>query len=61
MFDYISWPETMVGNRNQLAKADKDDILNKLNAKQHVSRDDKPFGDGHASEHIVKLISEFKA
>ena len=61
VFDYISWPETMVGNRNQLAKADKDDILNKLNAKQHVSRDDKPFGDGHASEHIVKLISEFKA
>lgn len=61
VFDYVVWPETMIENRNQLARADKSDILNKLNAKQHVSKDDKPFGDGHASEHIVKIISEFKA
>lgn len=59
VFDYVVWPETMIDNRNQLAKADKKDILNKLSAVQHVSNERKPFGDGHSAEKIVKLISDF--
>lgn len=59
VFDYVVWPETMIDNRNQLAKADKNDILNKLNAVQCVSNENKPFGDGHSAGKIVKLISDF--
>ena len=49
----------MVYNRNQLAKPNKEDILEKLSAKQYVDKDYKPFGDGHAAEKITQLITEF--
>lgn len=58
ILDFIVWPETMVGNRNQLAKPDMNDILNKLNKSQTVDDNYQPFGDGHASEKIVKLLLE---
>ena len=32
--DHVVWPETMVDNRNQLARPDKNDILKKLSAEQ---------------------------
>ena len=60
VLDYVVWPETMVGNRNQLAKADHNDILNKLSATQTIDPDYKPFGDGHAAEKICKIIKEWE-
>lgn len=59
IFDYVCWPETMVGNQNQLSKPDKCDILSKL--AEIVTREEnyQPFGDGHSAVNIVKAISEF--
>lgn len=57
VFDYVSWPETMKDNRNQLAKPKKEDILNKLNKGQTV-REDYSFGDGKSYEKIVNKIEE---
>lgn len=48
----------MVGNRNQLAKADHADILKKLSAKQAIDPAYQPFGDGHAAEKICEIIRE---
>lgn len=56
VLDYVVWPETMVGNRNQLAKADTEDILRKLSAQQHIDPGYQPFGDGHAAEKICDVI-----
>lgn len=60
VLDYIVWPETMVGNRNQLAKANKQDILEKLQKEQIVDSMYQPFGDGHAAEKICKIINEWE-
>lgn len=60
VFDYVVWPETMIDNRNQLAKADRNDILEKINCRQVISEKEKPFGDGHSAEKIVELISEYE-
>lgn len=59
VFDYVCWPETMVGNQNQLAKPFRQDILEKLAST--VSRDEsyQPFDDGHSAERITKIISDF--
>lgn len=56
VLDYVVWPETMVGNRNQLAKADREDILYKLSKKQVIDPAYRPFGDGHAAENICAVI-----
>lgn len=58
VLDFVVWPETMVDNRNQLAKADHEDILRKLSAKQHIDPTYQPFGDGHAAEKICEIIRE---
>lgn len=58
VLDFVVWPETMIGNRNQLAKPDMNGILEKLNIKQTIDNDYQPFGDGHAGEKIVKLLLE---
>lgn len=60
IFDHIVWPETMIDNRNQLAKPDKEDILAKLNAQQVINADNQPFGDGHSAEKIVDAILNYK-
>ena len=60
VLDFIVWPETMVDNRNQLAKADHDDILRKLAAKQTIDPNYQPFGDGHAAEKICRIISDWE-
>lgn len=57
VFDYIVWPETMKDNRNQLAKPDKNDILEKL-SKEQVIREDHSFGDGYSYKKIVNKIEE---
>ena len=60
VLDYVVWPETMVGNRNQLAKADTADILTKLAAEQHIDPSYQPFGDGHAAEKICDVIRQWE-
>lgn len=59
ILDFVCWPETMVDNRNQLAKPLKDDILSKLGNLQRIDPVYLPFGDGHACEKIVKIMDEF--
>lgn len=58
VLDFVVWPETMVGNRNQLAKADHKDILDKLSAEQTIDPNYQPFGDGHAAERMCDIIRE---
>ena len=58
VMDYVVWPETMVDNRNQLAKPDRADILEKLSREQHIDPDYRPFGDGHAAEKICQIITQ---
>lgn len=57
VFDYVGWPETMVDNRNQLAKPDKTDILKKLSKEQKVT-ETSVFGDGKSALKIVKYLNE---
>jgi UDP-N-acetylglucosamine 2-epimerase (non-hydrolysing)/UDP-GlcNAc3NAcA epimerase len=59
VLDFVCWPETMVGNCNQLARPDKQDILNKLNVPVVFDENYQPFGDGHSSEKIVDVIRKF--
>ena len=60
VLDFVVWPETMVGNRNQLAKADHKDILKKLSATQTIDPNYQPFGDGHAAEKICHIINKWE-
>ena len=60
VFDYVVWPETMGGNRNQLVKPDKQDILAKLSATQTINPEYHPFGDGNAAGKICDIIREWK-
>ena len=57
IFDYVVWPETMIDNRNQLAKPDKKDILHKLEAIQTIT-DDMPFGDGYSAKKMLEHINK---
>ncbi len=59
VMDYVVWPETMVANRNQLARPLKSDILEKLSKEQTVDPSYQPFGDGHAAEKICDLVTAF--
>lgn len=59
VLDFVVWPETMVGNRNQLAKADRYDILSKLSVDQMIDPSYQPFGNGHAAEAICDIITEW--
>jgi UDP-N-acetylglucosamine 2-epimerase (non-hydrolysing)/UDP-GlcNAc3NAcA epimerase len=56
IFDRVAWPETMVGNRNQLAERNAEDILLKLSKPQKVDKNYKPFGDGNSAEKIIAAI-----
>lgn len=56
ILDYVVWPETMVGNRNQLSKPLRADILEKLSAEQTIDPAYRPFGDGHAAEKICDVL-----
>lgn len=59
VLQYAVWPETMVGNRNQLASPKREDILRKLAATQTIDPDYQPFGNGHAAEAICDVIREW--
>lgn len=57
VLDFVVWPETMVDNRNQLAKPNSSDIQDKLSRVQTVNKDYKPFGDGKSA---VKIVNELE-
>ena len=42
------------------ARPDKNDILKKLSAEQHIDPAYQPFGDGHAAEKICDILRETK-
>ncbi len=54
VLDFVVWPETMIDERNVLAKPICEDILEKLKRPQTIKENYMPFGDGHAAEHIVE-------
>ena len=56
VFDYVTWPETMVNGCNQLAKPEKEDVLSKLAIKAEFDPTYRPFGDGRAAKKIVGWI-----
>jgi UDP-N-acetylglucosamine 2-epimerase (non-hydrolysing)/UDP-GlcNAc3NAcA epimerase len=60
VLDFVVWPETMVDNRNQLAKADHKVILEKLAKQQTIDPSYQPFGNGHAAEEICRIITEWE-
>lgn len=60
VLDFVVWPETMVDNRNQLAKADHKDILEKLSREQTIDPSYQPFGNGHAAEEICRIITDWE-
>ena len=58
VFDYVAWPETMVGNCNQLAKPQSRDILSKLCVQPVWNENYYPFGDGKSCEKMTNIICE---
>lgn len=59
VLDFEVWPETMVDNRNQLAKPIAREIVDKLMTKQQIDSSYRPFGDGRASEKIAGHICAY--
>ncbi len=59
VLDFVVWPETMANGYNQLAKPDKEDILEKLHREITFDPAYQPFGDGHSAEKIVEKIEEY--
>ena len=55
--DDVAWRDTMIGNRNQLTKPNKEEILRKLSVDQIIEEDVKPFGDGNAANKIIEIIN----
>ena len=58
LFDLAIWPETMVDNRNNLAKPKIEDLLEKLALEQKIVKTYQPFGDGYAAEKIVAAMEQ---
>ena len=59
ILDFVVWPETMVGNRNQLARPDAVDVLERLGREQIIDSTYQPFGDGHSAKKIVEALQKF--
>lgn len=57
LLDYPAWPETHSGNMNQLCRPLRSEILDKLNVTPDFTKQNNPFGDGHAAEKIAHIIS----
>lgn len=58
ILNFICWPETMVCGRNELAKPNEFDILDKLSNEQIIDPKYQPFGDGHAAKLIVSALKD---
>lgn len=59
VFDWASWPQTLVSNRNQLSRPSADEIMEKLSKHQEINSEYQPFGDGHTAERIISLIEKY--
>lgn len=59
VLDFVVWPETMTGFRNELSRPVADEILSRLNTEQEIDVDDNPFGDGDAASKIVGAIESY--
>lgn len=59
VFDYVVWPETMTGSRNQLSAPIKDEILTKLAKPVSFENYDFPFGYGNSAEKIINAIDRY--
>lgn len=59
LLNFVSWPETMVGNRNELSSPNSEEIIEKLEHEQVICNSYNPFGDGNASKKIVDEIEKF--
>lgn len=53
VLDFVVWPETMLGNRNELARPIAAEIVEKLGNSQIIDEDYCPFGDGKSALQIV--------
>lgn len=60
VLDFVSWPETMVGHRNELSKPYAEEILKRLNTEQEIEEDIMPFGDGNSASKIVKAMENYQ-
>jgi len=58
VFDYVVWPETLVGNRNTMSSPNAEEISAKLHQPQVIDPAYQPFGDGHACEKILKITQK---
>lgn len=56
ILDFVCWPETMKGERNELSPPEEGQILEKLSHAQKIDETYWPFGDGHAADKIVNEI-----
>ena len=56
ILNFVCWPETMVGNRNNLSKPNKQMILEELQKEQTIDDTYQPFGDGKSAEKIVEML-----
>lgn len=61
ILDFVCWPETMIGNRNELSRPISTEIVEKLSHGQIIDENYLPFGDGHSAVKIVKALEEYKA
>ena len=58
VLDFVCWPETMIGARNELTRPDAEEIVRKLKNPQTVDVSYHPFGDGHSARKIVRAMEE---
>ncbi|MST96846.1 UDP-N-acetylglucosamine 2-epimerase (non-hydrolyzing) [Victivallaceae bacterium BBE-744-WT-12] len=58
VFHHVVWPETLAGNRNQMAPPVAAEIMKKFTVVPHIDPEYRPFGDGHACQKIVKILNE---
>lgn len=56
LLDFVCWPETMIDNRNLLAKPEAASILAAMQQPQTIDSSYRPFGDGNASAKIVQAV-----
>lgn len=53
ILDFVCWPETMIGGRNELSSPNAKEICEKLEHIQTIDESYLPFGDGHSALKIV--------
>ena len=59
VFDYAWWPETLRGGMNRLSKADKKEIITKLQMQIEKDENYHPFGDGQACSKMRTIINDY--